>query len=89
MQDNNHYFSTQSLSLATAIQAVSAAKLEFIEFQDSSKRANFVFNRKKDPSFDELVQRFWAKTLPVDASTYFEALRQLKARLYEEQNDRA
>lgn len=81
------HFKTFNLSLAAAIQCVSTSKLECIDFSDQ-QRAEFVFDRSKDPSFDEIIQRFWNKSLPIDASSYFESLRYVKSRLYQEQNDK-
>jgi hypothetical protein len=88
MNNNKNFFFTQSLALSSALQTLSKAKLEYIEFPDSNRRANFVFDKSKDDSFDEIVTKFWAKQLPIDASTYFDQLRSVKARLYEEQNAR-
>jgi hypothetical protein len=89
MNHNKNFFLTQSLALASAIQTVSKAKLEHIEFPDSSRRASFIFDKSKDDSFDEIVSKFWANQLPFDLSTYFDQLRLMKARLYEEQNARS
>jgi len=80
-------FKTQSLSLSAALQVVSTSPLDCIEISPDDNRATFVFDRSKDPSFDEIVARFWAKQLPVDAQTYFESLRYIKSRLYEVKND--
>lgn len=86
MINKNNYFPTQNLALASAIQAISTSKLEYVDFIDP-QRAEFVFDRTKDPSFDEIIARFWSKQLPIDASTYFDSLRLIKARLYERQNE--
>jgi hypothetical protein len=77
-------YRTQSLALASALHTVSTAKLQYIEISPSNKRATFVFDRTKDTSFDDIVARFWARELSVDVSTYFEVLKQVKARLFEE-----
>ena len=84
---NKNYYKTSSLATAAAIQAASTAPLEFIDFTNP-KRAEFVFDRTKDPSFNDIVSRFWSRTLPIDAATYFDALRSIKSRLYEEKNAR-
>ena len=80
-------FHTSSLSLAAALHSISTSPLETIDFTNP-KRAEFVFDRTKDHSFDDIVARFWSRTLPVDAATYFDALRSIKSRLYEEKNAR-
>lgn len=77
-------FKTTSLALASALQTVSTSKLELIERSSNSDRANFVFDREKDELFDEIVASFWSNSLPIDASTYFNSIKSVKARLYEE-----
>lgn len=79
-----HEYKTQSLSLAAALQIVSLAKLEYIERIPNVTKAIFCFNPELDPDFHQIVARFFANQLPVDAATYFDALRFLKSRLYEE-----
>jgi hypothetical protein len=76
-------YKTQSLALAAAIQTASTSKIELIE-KGSNNRHSFVFNRDKDPSFDEIIERFWSKKLLIDAISYFESLRYIKSLLYEE-----
>jgi len=83
MSNINNKYSTQSLALASAIQAVSTAKLELVDFSDGTNRATFCFDKSLDPSFDDIVARFFARQLPIDAATYFDALRFVKSRLYE------
>lgn len=78
------YYITKSLSLAAAIQAVSSAPLDHIEFTPGDGLASFHFDRSQDPQFDEITARYWSRQLPIDAATYFEALKYLKSRLYEE-----
>jgi hypothetical protein len=80
---NQNEFSTQSLSLAAALNAVAVSKLETIDFH-TTDRATFIFDRSKDPSFDEIVARFWSHQLPIDAATYFDSLRYIKSRMHEE-----
>lgn len=80
MNQNEHY-STPSLALASAIQLASKSKLQTISKQKDNKRAVFVFTPSED--LPEIVDRFWKKTLPLDAFSYFETLRYIKSRLYE------
>ena len=80
--NQNQYFSTTSLSLAAAIQVSSASKLQFVDRTDNSDKAGFVFDRTED--LDRVVQLFWQRQLPLDALTYFEAIKYVKARLYED-----
>ena len=80
----NDYYVTKSLSLAAALQVTSTAPLDHISFSPDSNLANFHFDRTKDPSFDEITARYWSRQLAVDAATYFEAIKYLKNRIYEE-----
>lgn len=77
-------YKTTSLALASAINAVSTAKLHCIDFTNPN-RAEFVFDRSEDPSFDTIIEHFWSKNLPCDCSTFFESQRYIKSRLYSEQ----
>ncbi len=79
-------YKTASLSLAAAVQTISTAKLERIDFSALNNRAEFIFDKSKDANFDSIVTRFWTKNLPIDAFSYFESLKYLKSRLYEEKN---
>ena len=83
---NKDYYKTQSLPLAASLQVISLSKLELVEFSPDSNRATFYFDRSKDPQFDDILAQFWARQLMVDAQTYFEAIKQIKNRMYEERN---
>ncbi|MFC1790171.1 DUF5659 domain-containing protein [Patescibacteria group bacterium] len=80
MKYQNKYFESNSLALATAIVASSVASLSHIEW--NSNKATFVF--KRSPNLDKLISLFWQKKLPIDALSYFESLKYLKSRLYEQ-----
>lgn len=80
-------FRTSNLALATALQAISSSKLEFIE-SGKNKRSYFVFDHTKDPLFDKIIAKYWSKQLPIDALTYFETLKNIKSRLYEKQYEK-
>lgn len=77
--DHNKYITT-SLALAAAIQLASHSKLLSVE-KTSSKQSSFIFSETSDIS--EIVRKFWAKELLLDAFSYFETLRYIKARLYQ------
>jgi hypothetical protein len=78
---HNHQTSTSSLSLAAAIYALHPSSFIEVDRPIDSPKASFVFDSKL---FDtELINKFWAGQLPVDASRYFEALKRLKSLLYE------
>ncbi|CAN5118837.1 hypothetical protein BH09PAT1_BH09PAT1_3960 [soil metagenome] len=78
---NQNQYITTSLALAAAIQLASQSKLLFVE-KTSAKQSSFVFSETSDIS--EIARKFWAKELLLDAFSYFETLRYIKARLYQE-----
>jgi hypothetical protein len=77
-------YKTQSLALASALLATSSASLSSISIDQFSQRATFCFNHSNQSKIEEIIQRFWGKNLPVDCSTYFEALKHIKNQLYSE-----
>lgn len=79
--NKNQYYKTPSLALASAIQLASKSKLQFIEKSDQSNRALFAFPLSDD--LTQIIDLFWKKALPLDAFSYFEAMRYIKSRLYE------
>jgi len=82
MDNQNQYFSTTSLALAASLITRTHQQPLTINWQAS--KAEFVF--KTNNEFDSLIQLFWKKELPLDCLTYFETLRALKSRLYEERH---
>lgn len=77
----NQYVTT-SLPLAAAILLVSTSKLLDVDKTSSSQRASFVFSHTDD--LPKVIELFWDKSLPVDALSYFETVKAIKSRLYEE-----
>jgi hypothetical protein len=84
MSNQNQYQKTTSLALAAAIQAYSENKLLFVE-RSLTNKSTFVF--ADTPDLTQTINKFWRKELLLDALTYFEALRYIKARLYEGQEE--
>lgn len=76
MQENNFY-STSDLALATAISLF--YPLEAVDKQNPRK-AQFLF--KRDGKLDELIESYWRSELKVEPQAYFNAMRVIKARLY-------
>lgn len=72
-------FETTDISLANAIYYFGGV-IEAID-KTTPSRATFVFKRNKD--IDALVQGFWAHSLLVDPLAYFNSLKELKTRLYQ------
>jgi hypothetical protein len=81
---NNNQYQTTSLALASAIQLASASKLQAVEKSPDSRRAIFIFNMT--PDLNDIVKRFWQRSLPLDAFSFFESIKLIKARLYETQD---
>lgn len=79
---NQNEYITSSLSLAAAIPLASKSKLQYIRMSQESGRATFVFNQTED--LPDVIKLFWEKSLCLDALSYFESLKQIKSRLYEE-----
>jgi len=78
---NQNYYTTSSLALAAAIHLASSSKLQTVEKSPDSRKALFIFNLT--PDLENIVQRFWGQSLLLDAFSYFEATKYVKARLYE------
>ncbi|MFA5348987.1 MAG: DUF5659 domain-containing protein [Candidatus Paceibacterota bacterium] len=79
IKENDLYHSAD-LALATAISLF--YPLEAIDKQNPRK-ARFLF--KRDSGLDELIESYWQGELKVEPQAYFNALRQVKARLYGEE----
>lgn len=72
-------FYTKSLSLAAAIYSLSPINLKSIHHEGA--KAIFIFDKSNE--IDRAVNLFWQKKLSIDALSYFESLRYLKSRIYE------
>lgn len=77
--NEKNYTRTADLALATAVSLF--YPLESIE--RGGRKAQFVF--KRDVGLDDLIANYWRRELKVEPTAYFEALRLIKARLYENQ----
>ncbi|MBI3887582.1 hypothetical protein HY310_00760 [Candidatus Microgenomates bacterium] len=76
-------YHTSSLALAAAIQLISSeSRLQEVQRAFGSNRAVFVFNESADLS--TIIELFWERKLRVDALSFFDALKVIKSRLYEE-----
>ncbi len=78
--NENDYYKTTDIALATALHCY-GLKLDAIDKTNPS-RASFVFERNK--GLDELIQAFWSHSLKVDPLTFFNELKQVKTRLYQQ-----
>lgn len=75
----NDYYSTSDLALATTLSLF--YPVDTIDRQNPHK-ALFLF--KKDSDLDQLVEAYWKGEVKVNPATYFQQLKIIKARLYEE-----
>ena len=73
-------FSTQELSLVAALIAWGFT-LDSIDKTTPSK-VTFIFTR--DYFLDQAIQSFWNNSAQVPPKTYFQALREVKSRIYGE-----
>ncbi|MSU55308.1 MAG: hypothetical protein EXS46_02090 [Candidatus Taylorbacteria bacterium] len=77
--NNSDFFSTADLALAAGISL--SYHLEAID-KKNLRKAYFLFRR--ETGLDKLVQAFWAHELKVDPLLYFNALKEIKTRLYQQ-----
>jgi len=75
----NDYYSTADLSLATTLALYHP--IDSIDRQNPHK-AQFMFKRSEQ--LDQLIEAYWKGELKVNPATYFQQLKTIKARLYEE-----
>lgn len=78
-QNINDIYSTSDLALATLISLW--YPLEAIDRTQDAHKAYFLF--KRDQQLDKLVTSYWRGELKVNPQQYFNALKNMKARLYE------
>jgi hypothetical protein len=77
MSINDYYESSDIAQVATFHYF--GAKIEAIDRSDPSRA---VFHIKREKPLDGLVQGYWAGELRVEPQGYFNALKNVKARLY-------
>lgn len=73
------YFSSFDLALSVTISLY--YPLEAIDWTENPHKAKFIF--KRDAQLDQLVEAYWRGELKVNPQAYFNALKNLKGRLYE------
>lgn len=76
--DQEYFFKTSDLALATAICALGVA-IETME-QTDGERQYFIFI--KSDKLTDIVNRFWRGELLVEPQSYFNQLKVLKTRIY-------
>lgn len=75
----NELYSTSDLSLAAVISL--SFPLEAIDKSQNPHKALFIF--KRDNELELLIQDYWKGKISVNPQEYFNALKGIKARLYE------
>lgn len=75
----NDYYATSDLALATALSL--HYPIETLDRRNTHK-AFFLFKRNAD--LDQLIEAYWKGELKVNPAAYFNQLKIIKARLYEE-----
>lgn len=76
------YYSTSDLALASALALY--YPLEAIDKTQNPYKAIFLF--KKDGQLDQLIEAYWRGEMKVNPLLYFNQLKLIKSRLYEEGN---
>ena len=75
----DNYYACSDLGLSTAISIF--YPIEVIDRTNPNK-AQFLF--KRDKELDRIIEAYWKNELKVSAQIYFNQLRIVKSRLYEE-----
>lgn len=75
---SNEYYESSDLSLATTLSLY--YPLEAIDRKNPQK-ALFIF--KRDQQMDKLIEAYWRGEIKVNPQEYFNALKNMKSRLYE------
>jgi len=75
----NEYYESSDLALVTTLSLF--YPIETIDRQNPHK-ALFLF--KRNAELDQLIETYWKGELKVNPATYFQQLKIIKARLYEE-----
>lgn len=76
----NDFYRSSDLALATLLSLY--YPIEAIDRTDPSGKSYFLF--KRDEGLDQLVEQYWRRELRVEPQTYFNQLKLIKARLYNE-----
>jgi len=75
----NNYYSTSDLALAAAISLY--YPLEVVD-RTNPHKAQFLF--KRDEQLNQFIESYWKSAITIEPKAYFNQLRIIKSRLYEE-----
>lgn len=79
MNQNIEYFKSNELALASALIV-----LGYPLFAIDKQKPKSVFLFERNEGLDELVKDFWTGNLRIEPKLYFNAIKEIKSRLYSE-----
>jgi len=74
------FFESSDLSLVSALQLHGYQ----IEAMDRNNPDKVIFVIRRNEGLDNLIQAFWSRSLKVEPLAYFESMKSIKARLYQQ-----
>ena len=86
MQSNMTYkyiYETYSLALAAALESANVGEVTKIEFNKTNKATLTVSHNLPEKRLEFNISQFWKNQYMIDASTYYNNLKNLKARIFE------
>lgn len=78
MKNESSYFKTSDLALTTALSLF----YPISSIDGPSSRAIFLFERQE--GLDQIIQMYWRQELKVEPQAFFQQLKMVKTRLYEQ-----
>jgi len=78
MKNESSYFKTSDLALTTALSLF----YPISSIDRLSSRAIFSFERQE--GLDQIIQMYWRRELKVEPQAFFQQLKMVKTRLYEQ-----
>jgi hypothetical protein len=78
--EEKDFFKSSDLSLIAALQLYGYQ----VVAMDRSNSEKVVFVIERDEKLSELIQAFWSRSLRVEPLAYFESLKNIKARIYQQ-----
>lgn len=78
--EEKNLFKSSDLSLIATAQLYGYQ----IETLDRSNQDKVIFAIKRDSQLENLIKAFWSRSLRVDPLAYFESLKNIKARIYQQ-----
>jgi len=76
----NDLFKSNDLSLVATLQLYDYQ----VDSMDRSNSEKIVFIIKRNGELDNLIKSFWSRSLSVEPLAYFESIKNIKARIYQQ-----